>query len=1043
MSLNYAELCATSNFSFLQGASHPEELVWRSKELDLYAIGITDTMTLGGVVRAYHAGKSLSQRVLVGCKLLIEHGSTVLNLYVHPFSKKGYENLSELLTASNFNKQKSISFNNLLAAKEGLIISIEPSLFQQKSLLEIYADNFSKENFLSLLLFQSNFPGDATLFEEAGEISKESNIPLLASNRPLYHTPKRRALHDVLTCVREHTCIFTAGTLLEPNASRYLKSASEIGTLFSKFPESLERSRELSEVASNFSLTELKYFYPAFSSDENTQLEKLVYDGATKRYGVNIPEKVQALLKEELALIKELKYERYFLTCHEIITFTESKGILCQGRGAAANSAVCFCLGITAVNPASIDLLFGRFISRERGEPPDIDIDFEHERREEVIQFIYERYGRKRAALTGSVVTYRHRSALRDIGKALGLPLPLIDKLAKNIHRWTGYEIEPEILQELGLDVHSGLLKNLLELTEELVGFPRHLSQHVGGFIISSEEISNLCPVLPTVMEGRSIIEWDKDDIETLQMLKIDILALGMLTCIRKALNYINELGIYETPLQLHTIPLEDQAVYEMLCQGDSIGVFQVESRAQISMLTRLKPQCFYDLVIQVAIVRPGPIQGNMVHPFLKRRANLESFTFPDDRVAGILGKTLGVPLFQEQAMRLAITLANFSPGEAESLRRAMAAWKRNEGVIARFKERVVLGMMKNGYTEDFANTCMNQIIGFAEYGFPESHAASFALLVYASAWIKAHYPAVFTAALLNSQPLGFYQPAQLIACAKVHGVKVKPVDFFSSEWDSSVEEEADKSFSLQLGFRLINGLPESHVRHLIEARAYFKLTPTLNITEIWEALYRYTLMHKLPGKSRVNIRSMMLLARSDAFFKLNSSSREIEWEIKKIQDPPLLLPFKKGDLLSPTYLPPLSLQEEVFREYQATGFALKGHPVGLKIDLLNKLPYRKVEIINELSTRKNVRDGSQVNIAGLVVMRQRPGTAKGVVFLTIEDESGLANLIIKPKIFQTYRGVILSSMSVLVGGKLQLGSKEVYVVVHTMESLDPEFDTL
>jgi error-prone DNA polymerase len=837
----------------------------------------------------------------------------------------------------------------------------------------------------------------------------------------------------------------TAGYLLAQNGERHLKPVDEMVRLFREDRPALERTLELTEMTAGFSLDELRYEYPTeicpAGHDVHTYLTEKTWAGARERYPSGIPAKVEQAIKEELALIRELAYEKYFLTCHDIVVFARSRGILCQGRGAAANSVVCFCLGITSVDPATIDLLFARFVSKERNEPPDIDIDFEHERREEVIQYIYTKYGRERAGLTCAVITYRYRSAIREVGKALGLSLEIVDKLAKLVHRWTDCIIAAEDLRALGLDPNDSTIQNAIRLSHELLGFPRHLSQHVGGFIISQEPLSETVPIRNSGMEDRTIIEWDKDDIDALGMLKIDVLALGMLTCIRKALEFVN-LRRSETgaaPLALHSIPPNDTGVYDMICRADTVGVFQIESRAQMSMLPRLRPRCFYDLVIEVAIVRPGPIHGNMVHPYLKRRSGKEKIHFPDEQVKAILGKTLGVPLFQEQAMRLAIVLADFSPGEAEKLRRAMAAWKRNKEVIATFKQKIVAGMTQNGYSVEFAETCMEQIKGFSEYGFPESHAASFAHLVYASAWIKHHYPAEFAAALLNSQPMGFYAPAQIVRDAQDHGVCVRGADIAYSGWDTRIEEDdVSKHPAIRLGLRLFKGVPRNETELLLRSlerhRDGTRGETIKNIETFWLAVTRdYTDSLERPYRS-----TLQALARGDAFGSFGLTRREALWAIRGLPEIPL--PVERATLgyqvqePARSFLPKTTTQQEMFADYAASGLSLKGHPIGF---IRHELTRRKVSTAGALkSLTKSPRDRT-VSIAGVAIIRQRPGTAKGVVFITLEDETGITNLIIRPDVFEKYRRIVLSSSCLLATGHLDRIGEVVYINTFALESID------
>jgi error-prone DNA polymerase len=879
---------------------------------------------------------------------------------------------------------------------------------------------------LSIALTRDYGPLNTRHLESALQIARALEISVVATNDVYYHTPERKPLQDTMTCIRAGCTIQQAGFALFQNGERFLKPAHEMERLFRSIPHAISRTQEIAELASQFSLSSLRYTYPDEICPEHTSaheyLSLCVQSGARERYPLGIPHHVTQLINEELQLIRELEYEKYFLTCHDIVRYARGRGILCQGRGAAANSAVCYCLGITAVDPTTIDLLFARFISKERREPPDIDIDFEHERREEVIQYIYQRYGRDRAALAAEVVTYRARSAVREVGKALGLSLDIVDKLAKSVHRWTDSAITSDTLRELGLDPFDSTIQNALILSNELVGFPRHLSQHVGGFIICNDPLCEIVPIINASMEGRTIIEWDKNDIEELGMLKIDILALGMLTCIRKALELVNRRRA--EPLELHSIPAEDPAVYDMLCASDTVGVFQVESRAQMSMLPRLKPRCFYDLVIEVAIVRPGPIQGDMVHPYLRRRSGMEKPHYPDERVAKILGKTLGVPIFQEQAMRLAITLANFTPGEAERLRRAMAAWKSHKGVIETFKEKIIKGMHANGYSTEFAETCINQIKGFSEYGFPESHAASFALLVYASAWLKRHYPAEFACALLNSQPMGFYAPAQIVRDAHKHGIETMPIDANYSTWDCTVsyDKGAGESPRLRLGLRLVHGLRRRDgetVQRSVESDGTFG-----SISSLWGR------------RTSLSRSALTVLARADAFGSLELSRRSAQWQIQELGSAPAPLDAfltNRSDH-SDVLLPRSSLQSEMFDDYATSGISLRAHPIQF---MREYLATRGAVTAEALSSKYGIKKGTRVSAGGLAIIRQRPGTAKGVVFITLEDETGTLNLIIRPSLFERHSKTIMMSAALLATGALERIGEVIYLDVSSIESLD------
>lgn len=1108
--LPYAELHAISNFSFLRGGSHPEELITTAAALGYRSIAITDYNSLSGIVRAHECAKNLPLQYIVASCLSITQGTpTPFHLLAYPLSVQGYRNLCRLLTVGNRRAPKGechLRLEDVLNHQGDLALTlVAPVLKNTHDQQLAYAfcsfarqciDGLQDKQLISIALSRNYGHLERHFLHELTSLSRYLSVPLVATGNIYYHSPERRALQDVLTCIRERCSIDAAGFRLLQNAERWMKPVPEIHRLFKEHSQALRRSLEIAEWCQGFSLSQLEYDYPEEVCPQDTtpiqHLSFLVEQGLherypPQRYPQGPPDKIKHLIAEELALIKELHYEKYFLTCYEIVRFARSKGILCQGRGAAANSAVCFCLGITAVDPMVIDTLFARFISRERNEPPDIDIDFEHERREEVIQHIYERFGREHAGLTCEVITYRQRSAIRDVGKALGLPHETVDALAKTIHRWTHYHVPEEDLRALGLNGHSQTIRNAFLIAQQLCGFPRHLSQHVGGFIIAQDPLCEMVPIGNAGMESRTIIEWDKDDIEALGMLKIDVLALGMLTCIRKALTLVNQhlLRTHDPryPLELHSIPPEDPCVYDMICRADTIGVFQVESRAQMSMLPRLKPRTFYDLVIEVAIVRPGPIQGNMVHPFLKRRAGLEKVSYPDQRVADILGKTLGVPLFQEQAMKLAVMLAQFTPGEAEQLRRAMAAWKRDKGVIATFKKRITEGMQRNGYSEAFAEHCMNQIKGFSEYGFPESHAASFALLVYASAWLKCYFPAQFAAALINSQPMGFYAPSQIVRDAQEHGVQILPIDVNVSLWDCAIEHTQAETRSslvaaLRLGFRLVKGLSKSLALLLTQAREKYGTFSSLQ--DLWYKLYRAALAQEDKELTLSSPLAMLSpLAEADAFQSLGLDQRSALWEIRSLPRVPASLsasvdiedslalrnsyltsrerphivqePFPSNPEFVPNEsdppmtgdaqvsLPLLSTQQAMFKDYERTGLSLRAHPLQFVRPQLARRGASTALALKSrpLSTLAQSKTERTVRVAGIAIVRQRPGTARGVVFITLEDETGISNLIIRPEIFEKYHRIIISSSSLLAEGILERVGEVVYVATSYLESLD------
>ena len=853
----YAELCCVSNFSFLRGGSHAEELVMQAKHMGISAIAITDHNSLAGVVRAHGAAKDAGLKFLVGCRLEfeIQHplppsgyspgkdaegertfspsraawgstpqgggGVSTISLSTYPTTRAAYGRLCRLLTLGQRRAIKGechLTFDDVCAHAEGSIFALPQDHIEHLATIK---QHLKAPLYVAL---SCRYDGrDKQRLAHAAQIARQNKIPLIASNDVLYHHAARRPLQDVLTCIREKTSILEAGYKLEANAERHLKTPDEMQRLFRDYPEALTNTLKIAE-ACTFSLDELRYEYPdepvPKGMDPQIYLEHLAWEGAKERYPEGVPAKVKTNIRKELVLIQKLNYAPYFLTVYDIVKFARSreKPILCQGRGSAANSTVCYCIGITAVDPNQIDLLFERFISEERKEPPDIDVDFEHERREEVIQYLYARYGRERAGLAATVITYRGRSALREVGKVMGLSEDVTGALAGSVWGMMPEEMQEKRLREIGLDPEDPLLSRVLELTGEIAGFPRHLSQHVGGFILTRERLDETVPIGNAAMDERTFIAWDKDDIDTLAMLKVDVLALGMLTCIRKSFDLIEQwFGLH---YNLANVPREDQKVYDMLCRADSLGVFQVESRAQMNMLPRLKPRCFYDLVIEVAIVRPGPIQGDMVHPYLRRRDGIEPELYPaphpsfgpPDELKQVLGRTKGVPLFQEQAMKLAMVAAEFTPGELNELRKAMATFRRR-GTIGRLEQKMVSRMVERGYNAEFALRCFNQIKGFGEYGFPESHAASFAHLVYISSWLKCHYPQVFAAALLNSQPMGFYAPAQIVRDAREHGVEVLPPDVSYSHWDSTLEKTGK---SVRLGLREVDGLKEADVMRVV-----------------------------------------------------------------------------------------------------------------------------------------------------------------------------------------------------------------------------------
>ncbi len=1183
----FAELDATSNFTFLTGASHPEELAQQAARLGYTGVAVTDTNTLAGIVRAHVGAADAGVPLIVGCRIVT---SCALRVLVYPTDRPAYARLCRLLTLGKRRAPKGechLEIHDLIEHSEGLLAIVDPpqrvgGLDQRfietlRGLRRVFDDDR-----LSLASSFAYLGDDADRLEMLATLGAETRIPLVATNRALYHEPARRPLQDVVTCIRHGCTIEQAGMRLGANAERHLKPPEEISRLFARYPEAVARSVEIASRAGAFSLDELRYEYPVEPCPPGLSpidyLRQETWKGAVKRYGRFVPVKVRTALAHELSLIEELRYEPYFLTCYDIVTHARSLGILCQGRGGAANSAVCYCLGITEVDPGTHSLLFERFISRERGEPPDIDIDFEHERREEVIQYIYSKYGRDRAALTAEVISYRGRSAVREVGKAMGLPIDCVDALAKNLDRW-GEAASAERVAELGLNPEDPIIKRVLILTRQLMGFPRHLSQHVGGFVITRSALSDLVPIENAAMEDRTVIEWDKDDIDAMGMLKVDCLGLGMLTCIRKALELLQEgaegggisewepsdehndesdpnvsrssclesghgdrsgglhrigshagygalradepdaqssgidplqhrrgirEGVEEGVLALHQdrtgisggtgdsvrtrdlprdaqpqrgarispergrtrapvtanetasliahsesdpsapLPLcpsapspvyplyariakdpTDAAVYDMICAADTVGVFQIESRAQMSMLPRLRPREFYDLVIEVAIVRPGPIQGGMVHPYLKRRQGKETISYPSPEIEAVLGRTLGVPIFQEQAMQLAIVAAGFTPDESDSLRRAMAAWKRKGDAIYRFGQRLIEGMLANGYPEEFAKRCFEQIKGFSEYGFPESHAASFALLVYVSAWLKHHHPATFAAALINSQPMGFYQPAQIVRDAEDHGVEVRPVDVNHSAWDCTLENGGK---ALRLGMRLVKGMPED------DARCIDRAVRTHGSFRAVEPLWR---------ASGVSSRALKALARADAFNSMGLDRQRALWQIKPLRDAPLPL-FDRAraedDRAGLDRLPRVEERFRVLHDYESTGLSLKAHPIGFMRTTLEGMG---VIPTSELRSEERSPQGRRVRVAGIVLCRQRPSTASGVVFITLEDEVSIANLIIWRDTFEEYRRVARLSTVLLAEGKVERQGEVVHIHVQHLESLDDHLPAL
>lgn len=1012
--MRYTELQVTTNFSFLRGASHPEEMVEQAANMGFTEIAITDRNTFAGIVRGHVAAKRVGIRIIPACRLDLIDGPSLLAFPTH---LESYGQISSLLTVGNLRAEKGkchlYKADVIKYGRESLFVILPPENLNDKNEFdEAFIQSVRQlSNVLSgqiyIAVTRHYHGNDAKHIYRIAQLSEKFSIPLVATNDVHYHDPVRRQLQDVITCVREKKTIHTAGFLLHPNAERHLKPGEEMIRLFRQFPQAIYNTQLIAN-ACRFSLDELKYQYPReITSEGRTAQEELVHlawEGARKIYGENIPDKVKTSINYELAFINDANYAGYFLTVYDIVRFARDRKILCQGRGSAANSTVCYCLGITSVDPSKFDLLFERFISSARNEPPDIDVDFEHERREEVMQYIYRKYGRDRAAIVATVTQLHHKGAIRDVGKAMGISVDTINRLSGLIWDFSDEGFDADRIRAQGLNPHDPLLRKVLELTEQFIGFPRQLGQHTGGFVITETKLAHLCPIINARMEDRTNIEWNKDDIEALGFLKIDVLALGMLTCIRKAFDLVSK--HYKRELTLANVPQDDPAVYEMVSHADTIGVFQIESRAQQSMLPRLKPKCFYDLVIEVAIVRPGPIQGDMVHPYLRRRNGEEDVVYPSEELKEILGRTLGVPLFQEQAMKIAIVAAGFTPSEADALRRSMATFKA-KGLISHFEEKLITGMTNKGYSEEYARRVFRQLEGFGSYGFPESHAVSFALLVYVSSWIKCYYPEVFACALLNSMPMGFYQPAQIIIDARKHGVDVLPVDINYSDWDNHLEEKSGKYFSLRLGFRQVKGLREEDMLLLIKHRS--------------SGGYGSVQQLRTAGVSDAAIEK---LAEADAFRSLNQDRRKALWDATtRVQ--PLNL-FKNGSEFAEesVSLPEMELSEHVIHDYASTSLSLKAHPVSFVRPELDRFH------ITSAAALEKCNDGDLVKVAGLILVRQRPGTASGICFITLEDETGTSNLVVFKKLFDLYRKEIIQSRLLMVEGKLQKEGEVIHVVV-------------
>ncbi|HEY8576946.1 MAG TPA: error-prone DNA polymerase [Devosia sp.] len=1045
----YAELLAATNFSFLRGASHPFEMVAQAAGIGLSGIGICDRNSLSGVVRAFSAAKELRSdypdfRLVVGTRLVFSDGTP--DIAVYPTDRDAYGQLSGLLTLGNRRAPKGechLELQDLIVASQGQLMIVVPRDGQVEQDAEVaHTIALAAPGRVWLAAF-NRFDGvDRARLNRLAAVGRRLGLPMLATSEPLYHEPRRAILQDVLTCIRELTTIEEAGFLLAPNAERYIHPPQEMEELFRQHPQALAETTNFIERIS-FSLDQLRYIYPeeTIGNGETAQqtLERLSYAGAKNRYPNGVPEKVQKGLKHELALIAEMKYAPYFLTVQDIVRFArQERGILCQGRGSAANSAVCFCLGITEVDPMLVDLLFERFVSTERDEPPDIDVDFEHERREEVMQYIYEKYGRHRAGLTANVITYRTKGALRDVGKVFGLTDDMISAIGGLNWGWGTMDIPIDRLRDIGINPEDRTIQMVMEIAQALYGFPRHLGQHVGGFVITKDRLDHLVPISNAAMDDRTVIEWNKDDLDELGILKVDVLALGMLSCIRRSFNLIRQ--HYGHQLTLATVPQEDERVYKMTHRADTIGVFQIESRAQMSMLPRLKPSEFYDLVIEVAIVRPGPIQGDMVHPYLKRRQGLEPTSYPSPELEQVLKKTYGVPLFQEQAMNIAIVAAGFTPGEADRLRRAMATFKRTGGVGI-FRDKFISGMLERGYQKDFAERCFQQIEGFGSYGFPESHAASFALLVYVSCWIKCHYPDVFAAALLNSQPMGFYAPSQIIRDAMDHGVDVRPVDINLSD----VENVMERTNQGGLGLAPRHAEMSEDIWGNMGVRLGFNLVAKLSTADANLIVARrrggYDSVRDLWLRTGLSPSVLERLAEADAFQSIGMSRRDALWAISGLvgtHGAETLPLFQAGEaparwVEEESGLPPMPPGEEVIHDYRSLSISLKGHPMSFLREDLTRRRFVPADALRTL------QPNTTVQVAGLVLVRQRPGTASGVIFATLEDETGVANIIVWPKVFEANRGTVLGARVMGVRGTLQREGIVIHVIAKEFVDLTPD----
>ncbi|MGR9207512.1 error-prone DNA polymerase (plasmid) [Rhizobium leguminosarum] len=1031
--MSYAELQVTTHFSFLRGASSAQELFETAKALGIEALGVVDRNSLAGIVRALEASRATGLRLVVGCGLDLADGMSVL---VYPTDRAAYSRLTRLITLGKSRGGKNnciLHWDDIIAYAEGMIGILVPDLpndacgIQLRKMAEVFGDRA----YMSLCLRRRQ--NDQLRLHEISNLAARFKVKTVVTNDVLFHEPGRRQLQDIVTCIRTRTTIDDVGFERERHADRYLKPPEEMERLFPRYRQAIARTMEIVRRCT-FSLEELTYQYPEEAivpgKDAQASLEHYVWQCVPDRYPEGLPPNVLKIIRHELDLIRTMKYAPYFLTVFSIVRYARSQGILCQGRGSAANSAVCYILGITSIDPEANDLLFERFVSQERDEPPDIDVDFEHERREEVIQWIYKTYTHQKAALCATVTRYRAKGAIHDVGKALGLPEDMIKALSSGMWSWSADMVGDRNLRELNLNPDDRRLALTLKLAQQLMGAPRHLGQHPGGFVLTHDRLDDLVPIEPASMADRQVIEWDKDDVEALKFMKVDVLALGMLTCMAKAFKLIEE-HKGET-IDLANIEQEDQATYAMIRKADTLGTFQIESRAQMAMLPRLRPRTFYDLVIQVAIVRPGPIQGDMVHPYLRRREGKEPVVYPTPELEAVLGKTLGVPLFQESAMKVAMVCAGFTGGEADQLRKSMATFKFTGGV-SKFKEKLVSGMVKNGYSPEFAEKTFSQLEGFGSYGFPESHAASFALIAYASSYVKCHFPDAFCAALINSQPMGFYAVAQIVGDAKKHGVEIRPACINRSRWDCTLEpmEGDERRHAVRLGMRLVRGLAAVDAARIVAARAD---QPFDSVDDMWR-------------RSSVPAASLVELAEADAFLpSLELQRRDALWAIKALRDEPLPLFVAAAERQMKTIAeqqePDVALRQmtdghNVIQDYSHTGLTLREHPIAF---LRKDLAARSIVTCGEAML---ARDGRWLMTAGLVLVRQMPGSAKGVMFLTIEDETGPANVVVWPKLFERRRRVVLGSSMMAINGRIQREGEVVHLIAQQLFDLSGDLSAL